>query len=90
VSGIAWPEFPWMKHMIARLVLFAVLSLGSLFSSAGSLAAPNYTDAEKECINVCRERDSCFGGPGARDNSPRCKRCVAACAAEKQKASEKK
>jgi hypothetical protein len=79
--------------MTLKLVLFAALALGTLAWSAGSSAAPNYTDEQKTCLNACREREACFGGRGARDNSPRCKRCVAACSREeeeKQTESQKK
>jgi hypothetical protein len=78
------------EHM-TKFVLLALVSLGTLAFSAASSAAPNYTDQERECLNVCRQRDICHGLPGSRDNSPRCKRCVAACAQEeKQKESQKK
>jgi hypothetical protein len=77
--------------MTVKFILFAFLCLGSWIWSASSFAAPNYTDEERGCLDVCRQRDACHGGRGARDNSPRCKRCVAACAQEeKQKESQKK
>lgn len=71
--------------MAKRYLLFSLFFLGALVASAGSSAAPNYTDQEMACLNVCRERDICHGGRGARDNSPRCKRCVAACSRERER-----
>jgi hypothetical protein len=66
-------------------ILRSLVSLIVLFTNSISYAAQTYTDQEIACIRVCREGAKCFGGPEARDNSSRCKKCVADCARAQKK-----
>src|SRR5215216_5743468 len=65
--------------MVARFISSFVF-LGILFATASPYGAQNYTDQEIACLRVCRDGGKCFGSSGARDNSPRCKKCVSDCA----------
>jgi hypothetical protein len=71
--------------MVTKCTLFALFGLGILAASGSVSAAPGYSDAETACIETCRKDAQCFGGPGAHDGSPRCKRCVARCTSAQKK-----
>jgi len=72
-------------HRMVAKFMSALLCVAVLFSSSISYAAQNYTDQELACIRVCRDDRKCFGSPEARDNSPRCKKCVSDCARTQKK-----
>jgi hypothetical protein len=84
MSYVCWQK-PWNKCMVTEYLLVAVFFVVTLLASATSFAAPNYTDQQATCIKSCRDRAQCFGTGGARDNSPRCKRCVAECSSKEKK-----
>ena len=71
--------------MVTKCTLFALFCVGILAASGGVSAAPGYSDAETACVETCRKDAQCFGGPGAHDGSPRCKRCVARCTSAQKK-----
>jgi len=73
-------DLPTVAKFMSPLLCVAVL-----FTSSISYAAQNYTDQEVACIRVCRDDRKCFGSPEARDNSPRCKKCVSDCARAQKK-----
>jgi hypothetical protein len=76
--------------MVARYALFALFSLGILTAGGGVSAAPGYSESDAVCVETCRKEAQCFGGPGAHDGSPRCKRCVARCTSAQKKQQQQK
>jgi hypothetical protein len=81
---ISWLAQLMAEQLVAKLTSLLIL-LGLLLASSNAYAAQNYTDQDIACLRVCRDERKCFGSSGARDNSPRCKKCVSDCARSQKK-----